>query len=595
MNLNILNKIFYEAQRLTRAVHVLHSFNECTVSDLYSFCIPRISYASVCTVHGLKAFLFSALLFFSSLTPICAQTLDAYWTLVFAGKNITQPVFNNGLIYTAGADKAINCITTNGKFLWRRNIKELPGKFISVSESGIAALVTEKGYVKFYSSQGLPLWTMKGTEKPVQPVYNTRDGRIFIVFSSKIICFTHTGTQKWSMPLPSPPKSEIAAAGAGSFIILLQDKTFLRFSLFGTVLEQGSLKKEISCAAYIPNGYILASEDGTIYRYIINKGAKPVSQTKEGGICRAAVYKNGKILYIFDSGKIMLKKMESEKAEWEINAGSAFGKEVFCTMLSNEFNIVSKGFACVVTDEGRIKWSRKVLEKDFLPVITENGLLVGVSKEILNAYRMETKFLRAAKRKTPRHSYSIARDNGFDSSLLLFTESANLKKFLDKIKTDIESGNMGSKEPFYAEMLSDILQNKNKHTYFPQEFSPFERGTAAELLGKMGSFEYRDILLSEVNSNIDSQIAGGVLRGFEALAYDPEGKTLEAINLIIRYTGGNDDSVMKAACDALAALALYGSAETAEKAVKSIFSAAAGPYSGYIKNYARQKLKNIVK
>ena len=134
-----------------------------------------------------------------------AQTLGAHWTLVFAGKNITVPVFWNGNIYTAGDDKALNCITSQGTFLWRRNTSEFPSEFLSVSQAGIVFMVTAKGNIEAFSSQGMPLWTYPLKKKPIFSVHTARDGRIFIIQDNNIICLTSGGKLKWELPLVSAP------------------------------------------------------------------------------------------------------------------------------------------------------------------------------------------------------------------------------------------------------------------------------------------------------------------------------------------------------------------------------------------------------
>ncbi|UTC78973.1 hypothetical protein E4O04_13580 [Treponema sp. OMZ 799] len=528
---------------------------------------------------------------------VSAQTLDAHWTLVFAGKNITVPVFWNGNIYTAGDDKALNCITSQGTFLWRRNTKGFPGKFLSVSQAGIVFMVNAEGNIEAFSSQGMPLWTYPLKKKPIFPIHTARDGRIFIIQEDNIICLTSGGKLKWSLPLVSAPVFQPAETGSKDIVLILKSGDFLRISIFGSVVEQHRLKKTVSAIGEAPDGYILACTDGSISYYKTGGGSEALWQSIEPEICKNVFYKGGKVLYMFESGKLIFKDLKTNELIWEEKTSGNFSGGVNCYAISNEFNITAKGFGCLITDTGRIKWEKKIPETLFFPIITENGLLVGITNEILNAYRVETKLLRkGTKREAPENFYSIIqKDDKGKEDLPFFVEYATAAELLDVIQKEIEDGTVGEKEPRYAFRLKTILENKRKASYFSQDFNSFDRSRAAELLGRLGSYEYRDILLGAMYKIDNPDVLAGILRGLEHLAYDPDGRTMDGIRFVMGRAKYDDINLMAAVCDCLTALMRFGSNETASAAISNIFYIIKGPYSNIIQNYARQKIKNIVK
>ncbi|UTC66423.1 MULTISPECIES: hypothetical protein [unclassified Treponema] len=544
-----------------------------------------------------KSFLsiFFCLFVFSFKLP--AQTLDAHWTLVFAGKNITVPVFWNGNIYTAGDDKALNCITSQGTFLWRRNTGEFPGNFLSVSQSGIVYMVTAKGNIEVFSSQGMPLWSYPLKKRPIFPVHTARDGRIFIIQEDNIICLTSGGKLKWSLPLVSSPIFQPSETGSRDIVLILKSGDFLRISIFGSIVEQHRLKKTVSAIGEAPDGYILACTDGSISYYKTGGGSEALWQIIEPEICKNIFYKNGKVLYIFESGRLLFRDLKSNETVWEEKTAGNFSGGVKCYAIGNEFNITAKGFGCLITDKGRIKWEKKIPEINFFPIITENGLLVGITNEILNAYRVETKLLRkGTKRSAPENFYSIVqKDDKGKEDLPFFVEYATAAELLDVIQKEIEDGKVGEKEPRYAFQLKTIMENKRKASYFSQDFNSLDRSRAAELLGRLGSYEYRDILVDGIYRVDDPDVLAGILRGLEYLAYDPDDRTMEGVKFIMKRAKYDDINLMIAVCDCLTALMRYGSNETASAAISSIFYIIKGPYSNIIQNYARQKIKNIVK
>lgn len=555
---------------------------------------------NLCRIRkNVSLLIFNLMFFYNISNNLTAQNVDAYWTLVIAGKNIPQPVFWNGNIYTAGEDRALTCITSKGKFLWRRNSQELPGKFLSVSNSGLVYLVTVKGNIEVFSSQGFPVWNYKLDASPIFPVHTARDGRCFIIQSNRIICLAANGKLKWSLPLTATPIAPPSETGSKDIVLIFQTGDFLRISIFGEVVEQHHLKKNVTAIGEAPGGYVLACSDGSISYYKTAGGSGAVWEFTASGICKNIFYKNSKILYLLENGKIIFKTLETNEELWQEQLNTSFSTVSHIYANRNEFNITANGFGAAVTDAGKIKWQKQITEKSFLPIITENGLLVGVTKEFLNAYRVETKLLRHGQKKVEKENfYSIIEKEVEDSSqnsMPFFIEYSTTGELLDLIEEEIKTGAVGEKEPRYAMQLKTILQNKRKASYFAQEFMPLDRARAAELLGKLGSYEYRSILLGEVKYADDSSVNAGILRGLANLAYDSDGKTINAIEFLIQKSSSFDDETMKAACDCLFALVKSGNNNTTQSAIRLLFLIRSGKYSSHIKNYAVQKIQEISK
>jgi len=539
-------------------------------------------------------------LFFS--TFAFTQEMEAFWTLVFAGKNITTPVFSNGRIYSAGADRALNCITTKGTFLWRRNTKNYPTSFISTSNDGVVYLVTEGNNVEAYSSQGMPIWNYKCEEPLLFPVYVSNDGYLLITFKKKLLCLTRQGKLKWVLDLPETPVKAPVEVDQKNVILILQDASFLRLSMFGKVLEQLSLKKNINLIHQAPKGFVVSCEDASISHYQIASPSKLLWQTNEKSSCLSFCYKDGNLLCVFSNGDVVLKNINDGSVAWQINLGVNFGIGVKCNSNGSEFNITDKGFGATLTNKGKLKWKRSIPEKEFLPIITENGLLIGIKKEILNAYRMETKLLRQnEKRVDPSKVYmsdeTIKKEKEVfsDRATMLYLLGFSTFDFFNNVQEDINNGDVGKREGFYAQMLTGIIQNDAELAYFPHEFSSFERGRAASLLGQLGLYQYRDVLLAQINMSIDAELALGILKGLGSLAYDPDGRTIEGINFILNKFSSSDVEIVKGVADAFFALAKFGDEITAKRAVKSVFAIMNTEYPAVIREYVRAKIKDIGK
>lgn len=545
----------------------------------------------------LNSFLCSFLLF--------SQELEAFWTLVFAGDNITTPVYSGGNIYTAGADKALNCITSKGSFLWRRNTASYPTSLISTSSDGVVYLVTRGNNIEAYSSQGLPIWTYKCKKMPLFPVYVSNEGYLILTFSDKLVSLTRQGKLKWELNLPSKPIKEPVEVAEKNVIVVLQDGSFLRISMFGKIIEQLSLKKRIETVSFAPRGFVVSCEDSSLSYYKLGEPSTLLWQTHEESVCRSVICKDTSLFCVYASGDAVLKRAGDGSEVWKCRLEKTLSEDVLCNYSAGEFKVRDKGFAAIVTQKGKVKWQKSLVEKQFLPIITDNGLLIGIRSEILNAYRMETKLVRkgdAGKkgRKSDVASSSDAKQREEENkemvlhrSTILYLLGFSTFDFFKDVEEDIKTGAVGEKEDYYAIMLTGIIENGSRFSYFPHEFSSFERGRAASLLGQMGLYEYRDVLLEQITVAMDGELAVGILRGLAALAYDPDGKTISGITSILNRTSPDNVEVVKAVADAFLALAKFGDEKTAKKAVESVFSIMNGAYPAVIKGYVRQKLKSI--
>ena len=92
---------------------------------------------------------------------------------------------------------------------------------------------------------------------------------------------------------------------------------------------------------------------------------------------------------------------------------------------------------------------------------------------------------------------------------------------------------------------------------------------------------------------MDQELALGILKGLSALSYDPDGKTIEGINFILNRFSATNVEIIKGVADAFFSLAKFGDEVTAKRAVKNIFSIMDSAYPTVIREYVREKIKDI--
>ncbi|MEL3905651.1 MAG: PQQ-binding-like beta-propeller repeat protein [Treponema sp.] len=545
------------------------------------------------------------ILLLSLLPAQAAQTVQpeqSQWSAVMAGETLCDPVLHGAYLYTLSSDHALNCIDYTGSFVWRRTITRTVKPFLSVSESGILLTADSSGLLQAVSSQGIYLWSIWLPEPVVYAPYSTKDGRICVLTQSRLYCLSVRGTIKWQLRLEAPPVRQISETGTASLIVILANKDFLTVSLTGQVLARHAVKKDIAAIAAAPEGYLISTADGvlTYHRSSVN----PSDAAKPEG---AAVWQvreppplfmqelAGKLLCVYADGTVSLRKTRDNTPLWKVKLGSRLTAPLHCTNADGDYYLSCHGFAAAVSAAGSVKREKQIPPTPFLPLVTSSGILIAMEDWVVNSWQLDTKIMTEnplpAAAPVQYHILKTERQSRAVPFFIPYNDTASL---LSGIEKDITGGQAGGREAEYAAVLHTILADTEKAAYFPYTFSVHERALAAELLGRLESLEYRALLLDQAGKTADPVLASALIRGLGFIAADPDGKSVDAVELLLRRCGVRETKPAYTACDTLAEIAKYGDSQIAQKAVKALFTIAASAFPENIKLYARQKIKTIV-
>ena len=139
-----------------------------------------------------------------------------------------------------------------------------------------------------------------------------------------------------------------------------------------------------------------------------------------------------------------------------------------------------------------------------------------------------------------------------------------------------------------ARRLAEILEDS-------EQYSDDERARAATLIGKLGSTEYRDLLVAEAAKTSGETLSTGILLGLAASVPDPDGSMLDPIRDIVRKNSYVDESVAFSACDALYALVRYSSGPIALEGTRLLTQFLDERVPKSVNEYARQRLGRLLK
>ena len=542
------------------------------------------------------------------LTAQTIQTEQAQWSAVMAGETLCDPVLHGEYLYTLSSDQALNCIDYTGSFVWRRNIERTIKPFLSISSSGILIIADASGMLQAVSGQGIYLWSVQLPEPAVYAPYSTSDGRIYVLTKSTLYCFSTKGTLKWEVRLSAPPARQLCETGAASLLLTLTNKDFVTVSLTGQVLNTKSLKKDITALSAAPGGYVMSTGDGILAYYRIDgaeetKALSVVSQDESDGLAvwqmqeTAPLFmqsSGNELVCIYADGTVSARYIASNKITWTAKLNSRISLPLYYSKTDGEYYIACKGIAAIISGAGSVKRERKIAASAFLPVITPSGILIAVDDWIINSWRLDTKIMQSSPQREALPHYQILKTQEKAQTLPFFVPYGDTGALLAGIDDAITKDTIGTNEAAYALTLQTILTNNQRAAYFPYDFTIYERAQAAELLGRLESLEYRAVLLDEAAKTSDPTLAVAIIRALGFIVADPDGGSIEAIQLLLRRCGVRAYEPAYAACDALTEIAKYGDRQIAGLSIKALFSIAVSAFPENIKQYARQKIKTIV-
>ncbi len=524
------------------------------------------------------------------------------WTVALGGEVEAGPLLHENRIYAAGSDRMVTCLSESGAFLWR---KSLPGKtapFLRVTGNGTVYAVTEPGTITALNADGSLLWHLRGKKLPLFAPYEGRDGRFFLIYQEKIVCVSHTGAVKWTLPLDSTPVFQPSQTGDGDILLACDKGLLLRISPFGALLEKTQSPEIITALIPLPSGYAAGYRTGLVQSFDVRNERKGENRTdtellwqfSSPSSCISLVTGKGTLLSIHADGTLHGLNITDGTPLWNGAMGTSIKGPVFAEWDYDQFNLAFQGRGCAFTATGDLVWAFPLPENLHALVISPSGNIFASAPDwVLYGYRAESRIITEKKAQKPQN-YGILNAKSSWYSLAFASDPMEIQSFFDSVQNDIREGTIGPQESAYALRLTEILENDGGDALYVRSFYATERGRAAHLLGQLGSSEYRDVLLAQAYRDYDPTLAIGILYGLSAFGYDRDGEALEAIRHLIQKAGTRETGVLCASCDALYSIIRYSSGKTALEGTKILLDFMNSSQNEQVQLYARRVLENIL-
>jgi outer membrane protein assembly factor BamB len=534
-----------------------------------------------------------------------AYSAEPVWKRVLSGEITASPVVVNDSVYVQTSDRMVTCLSSNGEFRWS---KPLPGKstpFFSVMDHGLVVSVSSPGILTASNLDGSFLWQLRGGELPVASPYAGRDGRIFIVYRSRIVCLSIAGIVKWTLPIDESASGALSETGEGDLLVVCSGLVMLRVSPYGELLERIPLINGTDVFFPVSGGFLAGTESGFVRSYDVRNGravrndntARIDSETVwefRGKASVAALERERSSVYVLDSsGTLIALNVTDGSVLWSVETGITAEQGASLSFEYGQLNGVTHTGAFAADDKGNILWNYSLVADSFLPLLSESGLAYTVSTgALLMGWRVESR-IKSGKTAQKSEYYGILNGKSGGYGIPDGPDSRSTLSFLETVSAELQAGTVSTDEVHYARKLSEIVHGDTGFGPFAAPFDPSVRARSATLLGRLGSDEYRRTLVDTAVSVTDPTVATGILLGLASCGPDTDGAALETIDRLLRNCPA-DETVLRAACDALYAIIRFSSGEASLDGTRYLARFLGDGETPRIRDYARKLLENVL-
>lgn len=524
------------------------------------------------------------------------------WTKVLAGDIVAGPVIRGDRVYVSGTDRTVTCLDDDGSFLWSRPIPGRAAPFLRVLDSGIVLAASGQGTLSALNADGLLLWRLESRDLPVADPFEGRDGRILLVYANRIVCVSVTATVKWAIPLGESPAPLVSETGSGDILVLLKSSALLRVSPFGRALERIVLPETPLTIVPTESGFACGFPSGYVRAYDVRDGratngrhaTELLWERRIGAAVQAIALGEGTLCALSADGVLSGINVTDGSPLWSSATGHRTEGMPTVKWDYGQFNAVHRGYACARTLQGSPVWDLAIASSRRDPALGESGVLIAAEQaQSISAFHAETRVI-AEKKAHKAENYAILNGSSSEYGTPFAQDRLLVDAFIESVSKAIIAGSVGDDEISYARRLTEIVSNRSGAPYQSRDFDPTERARAASVLGRLGSSEYRAVLLDAFEGERDPTVLVGLLYGLSALGPDIDGAATKAVDRVARATGINESSVNRAACDALYSIVRYTGGKFALEGVSVLSRLAQSPYGNLDREYARKVMGNIL-
>jgi HEAT repeat protein len=565
------------------------------------------------------ALLLGLSLLLCSLCPLWSEGLEPAFRLPVGGRALAGPLVDAkggpAAAWLLSEDRNLYLLAETGAHLAKIGLPARPEPFLALDGSGRALIVyPESGgqaSLVAYTRGGAEAYRALLEEKPSFPPGIGSDGRLFLAVGKRLVCLSAAGGRLWSLELAALPSCPPSAEGQGRPALGLEDGSLIIASPYGELLARvdcGAPVRALSplSAQAAPESsapcLVAGLSDGRLLR--VGAEGKLLEERRGGAgkITALAASPSGGACYALSLGGSLFSfestdsKEGSKGKSWKIETGLS-GASLF--LFSDRLLVIAKGRALSFSLEGELLTQASFANSSGPAAPAPSGLLFSPGEDwILGAYRFSPELGPAL---APLLT-SYARDEAAARNALAFDpaigDAARQLALLAGIEAKLSAGSLGREEPEAAALAAAIAQGRFDPVYPEAErrfrANPLPRARAAWLLGRLGSPDNIDALLSILEGEADGSVKAAAVDALAAIGLDPEGAVGAAFEKLVTASRGRlDDELALSLVAGIESLVLRSGAAPDLGSVRALLALAGRPYGSAIRDRATRALGRI--
>ncbi|WP_411043303.1 PQQ-binding-like beta-propeller repeat protein [Treponema sp. TIM-1] len=541
------------------------------------------------------------------------------WREALEGMVMGLPSVQAGTVVVVLDGGNLKTYTYGGDFLWDYFAGGKLAPYVTRSREGISYICGTDGIFIVINRVGRELWRLNLGAPLSAPVLVGWDGRLFIPFGERLICYTASGYPLWRKKLPAPIALAPKADNRGGLMMVLENGEFLSINPFGKTRFQ--LLPEVPAVITPLNSGKDSEDRGTTLVFYQTGTVDRISREPNGTQTLtsavfpdlpapplAAVSRNNLVALTLKDGRVLLLSGSDGRLLWtgesHLRAGKTkdAGEEVLMLFDERGIYVLSRSGASGFTEDGRRLWILDLAGTAALPAFSDEGILFAGGEDwILYAYRTEHRT-----RSLPRSLYGPAPEGSYGLGkppLLSWADytfrfgDGDIDHRLERIREDIFAGRLGENEADYTGYLME-LAGSFIHTPGVSAARPpvhvRHRIEGIRLLGYIGSWETIPFLSILLYYEQEPLVKTAAAEAIGRIGLDPDGIALEMFSAMLRpNTPGEDERILTAIAAATGALCRFSGPPLSNGGVKILTTLTGSGYPPKVRDQAKKELRSL--
>ncbi|MDR2630876.1 MAG: PQQ-binding-like beta-propeller repeat protein [Spirochaetaceae bacterium] len=526
--------------------------------------------------------------------------------------------------------------TSGGNFLWDYFSGGKLAPYITRSREGTNYICGVNGTFIVINRSGRELWRLDLGAPLSASVLTGWDGRLFIPYGERLVCYTASGYPLWGKNLSAPLALAPQGDNRGGLIMVLENGELLSINQFGKthtlplpaipagitpLNRRGKPEDSPAILVFYPAGTVdMINEDPDGNQTLISGLFSPLPSPPLAAVSRnnlvAVTLNDGRVICLSGSDGRILWTGEShlrsgashlQSGESQLPNGgktTAANEEVVMLFDERGIYVLSRSGASGFTEDGRRLWILELTGTAALPAFSDEGILFSGGEDwILYAYQTEkrTRFLKKSLYgPSPEGSYGLGNPplSSFEDYAFRFA-GGDIDTVLARIGADVFAGRLGENEAGYTAYLMALSGSFIRPPGASAVRPPVHirhRIEGARLLGFIGSRETIPFLSALCRDDPEPLVKVAALEAIGRIGLDPEGIALGLFSTMLT-TGipGRDERVLAAVAAATGALCRFSGPPLSDAGAKILTTLSGGDYPPIVRKQAEQEIKSLLR